>query len=108
MEVDEEVRLDELCIQDVEQFLIEPEFLIGEIDLGEQQAFGKQVVGDRQGLKKVASMDQFFELFISLGHKEQFQRKSVLRRILIEFRKERVIGELLQDQPGIVMPGQHM
>ncbi len=108
MQVDEQVGLDELRIQDLEQLLIELVFLVGEIYLGEQQALCEQVVRDRQGMEQIAGMDQFFELFIAFGHKEQLQWKSVLARVLIEFWQEGVIGELFQDQPGIVMPGQHM
>ena len=108
MKIDQEVGLNELCIQDLEQLLIELVFLIREIDLGKQQTFGEQVVGDRQGLKKIAGVDQFIKLLIAFGHKEQLQRKRILGGILIEFRQEGVIGELFQDQPGIVMSGQHM
>ena len=53
-------------------------------------------------------MHQFFHLLIPFGHKEQFQRKGILCGILIEFRQKRVVGELLDDQAGIEMFGEHM
>ena len=53
VEVDQDIRLYDLGLEDIEEILIEPELLVGKIDLCEQEAFGEEVVGDGDGLEKV-------------------------------------------------------
>ncbi len=51
---------------------------------------------------------QFLELLISLGHKEQLQWKSILAGVFIELRKKRVVGDLFQYQPCIEVFAEHL
>jgi len=95
-------------LEDVEEILIEPELLFGEVDLGKQQTFGEEVVGDGNGLEEVGGIDQLFQLFVAFCHKEKLQRKGVLRRVLVEFRQEWVVGELFEDEAGVEMAREHM
>lgn len=108
VEVDEDIGLDHLGLEDLEEFLIEPEFLFGEVDFGEQQAFGEEIVGDGDGSEEVGGIDKFFQLLVTFGHKEEFQRKGVLSGVLIEFGEERVVGELFEDEAGVEMAGEHV
>ena len=108
MEVDEDIGLHDLGLEDVEEILIEAEFLFGEIDLGKQEAFGEKVVRDGEGLEKVRGIHQFLQLFVAFGHEEQFKRKGVLSGVLVEFREEWVVGELFEDEAGVEMAGEHM
>src|SRR5579859_816217 len=108
MQVDKDVRRHQLRLHDLEEPLVEFVFLFGKIDPGKKQAFGKEIIGDGQRLEEIPGVDKLLQLLIAFGHKEQLQREGVLRRVLIEFGEEGVVGKLLEDKPGVVMPGQQM
>jgi len=108
VKVDQDVGLHDLGLKDVEEVLIEPELLFRKIDLGKQEAFGEEVVGDGDGLEKVGGIDQLFQLLVTFGHKKEFQGKGVLSGVLIELRQERVVGELFEDEAGVEMAGEHV
>ena len=105
MQVDQQVGLHDLLVDDVEDLLIEPEFLLGKVHLGEKKALGEQVIRDGDLLKEVLGMDQLLQLFESLGHEKQFHRESVLAGVLIKLAQKGIVGKFLQDQPRIVMTG---
>ena len=108
MQLNKQFGLNQLLVYDLKQFLIEHVLFFGQIDLGKQQAFGEQVIGNSSALEQIAGMDQFFQLFIAFGHKEQFQRERILLRVFIELGQKGIIGKLFQYQPGIVMLAQQM
>ena len=70
MEVDQDIRLDQLLIDDIEKLLIEVELLIPQVHFCEEQAFSKQIIRYGDALEKVFRMHQFLQLLISFGHKE--------------------------------------
>lgn len=41
MQVNQDIGLEELLVNDIEQALIQPEFIFGQVDFGKEQAFGK-------------------------------------------------------------------
>jgi hypothetical protein len=53
-------------------------------------------------------MNKFFQLLISFSHKEKFEWKSVLLRILVKTCQEGIVCKLFQYQARIKMPRQHM
>ena len=103
MQVNQDVRLEQLLVNDVEQALVQIEFICRQVHLGEEQTFGKKVIRDGDALKKVTLLNQLLQLLETFRHEKQFQRKGVLFRVFIELGQEGVVGKLLQDQPGIVM-----
>lgn len=107
VQVDQQVRLRQPRIDDVEQALVEPELLVGEGYLGEQQGLGKDVVRDETFLKQVAGVQDFLQLLVALGQEGYLQGETVLFRVLVEQGKERVVGKPLGDEPASVMIGQH-
>lgn len=101
VEVDQQIGLQELLVDDVEQALIQAEFILGEGDFGKQQTLGKKIIGDREVLEQIGLLDQFFELFETFGHEEELDRKGILIGFLIKLWKEGIVGEFLQHQPGV-------
>src|SRR5947209_5110687 len=93
MEVQEQVRLDQLLMDYIEETLIKTEFVVGKIDLGKQKAFCKQIVGDGNVLEKVLLLDQVFQLLEPFRHKEQLERKRILLRALVELGQKGIIGK---------------
>ena len=60
VKVDQDIRLDQLLVDDLKQPLIQPELIFGQIDLGKKEALRKQVIGNGKVLEKVFLLDQFF------------------------------------------------
>lgn len=108
VQVNYDLGLYELLQDDIEQALVEAVLVIGKIHLGKQEALGKQVIGDGYALKEVFLLDQLLELLKALGHEEQLQREGKLLGVFVKLRQERIIGKLLQDEPGIVLFGQQV
>ena len=59
VQIDEEVRLNQLLVNDVKQLLVEIEFFIGKIHLGKEQAFAEHIIGYGYALEKVFGMNEF-------------------------------------------------
>jgi hypothetical protein len=97
VQVDEQVGLNQLLVDDIKKFLIEMKLFIRQIYFGKQKAFGKYIIRNRNALEKVLGVNQFFHLFLALGHKKKLQRKCVLLWILIEFGQKGIFGKCLQD-----------
>src|SRR5450631_359762 len=108
VQVDQQVGLNELLVNDFEEFLIEMKLFKRKIYFSKKKAFGKYIIGDRDTLKKILGVNQFFELFIAFCHKKKFERKSVLFWILVEFGQKGIFGKSFQDQAGVKMPGQQV
>src|SRR5690606_20747763 len=108
MKVDQQIRLHELLVDDVEQPLVEPELIVRQCNLRKQQAFREEVIRNRQLLKHVLLLKQFFELFEPFRHEEQFERKGILLRVFIKLGKKRIVSEFFEDQPRVVMFRQQM
>jgi hypothetical protein len=108
VEVDEQVRLYHLLVNDLEQPLIEAELVLGQVHLGEQEAFREQVVRYRDVLEKVFLGKQVLQLLVPLSHEEELQRKRELLGILVEPGQEGIVSKGLQDQPGIVVFGEQV
>src|SRR5579859_4916183 len=105
MEVDKDIRLYQLGMNDIENLLIEVELLFRKIDLGEEEAFGEQVIRDGDALEHILGMHQLFQLLVPFRHEKELQWECVLGGILIKFGQERIICELFQDQPCVEMFG---
>lgn len=60
MQVDEDIRLNELLVYDIKQSLVKPELVIGQVHFCKEQAFGKQVVGNGHTLEKVLLLYEVF------------------------------------------------
>jgi hypothetical protein len=103
VEINNNVWLYYLLQNNIEQSLVKPEFILGQVHFCKQQAFCKQVIRDRHILEKVFLLYQFFQLLESFRHKKKFQRESILLRILIKLRQKRIVCKLLQDEPRIKM-----
>lgn len=108
MQVDQQVGLHDLGIDDVEQFLVEAELLVGKIHLGEQQAFGEEVIGDGSLFENILCLQQFLQLFETFGHEKQLDRESILLGILVKFGEKGVVGELFQNQSAVEMFAQQL
>ena len=96
MQVDEDVGLGKLLVDDVEQFLVQMKFLFRQVCFGKEEAFCKQVIGDGDVLEKVFGVDELLQLLVSLGHKEQLKRKSVLFGVFVELGKEGIVCKFFQ------------
>jgi hypothetical protein len=103
VEINNNIRLDHLLQNDIEQSLVKPEFIFGQVHFGKQQAFGKEIIRDRHILKKVFLLNQFFQLLESFRHEKKFQREGILLRIFVKLGKKRIVCKLFQDQPRIKM-----
>ncbi len=103
MQVNEYVGLHNLRVDDFKQFLVQAEFFFGQIYFGKQQALGEQVIRNGDVLEHVFRLQQVFQLLITFGHEEQFQRKGILAGVFIKLWEKGIVGELFQDKPGIEM-----
>src|SRR5688572_20247289 len=108
MQVNQNIRLNELHVNDLEEPLVEPEFVIRQVDLGKQQAFGKQIIGDGDALEHVFLLHQVLQLLVPFGHEKKFQRESKLLRIFVKLGQERVVRKCFQDQSCIKMLGKQV
>lgn len=108
MQVDQDLGLHQLLVDDGEQPLVKPELVFRQVDLGEQQAFGEQIIGDGEVLEKVFLLNEFLQLLEALRHEKQFQGEGILRGVLIELGEKGVVGKLLQHQPGIEVLGEQV
>jgi hypothetical protein len=108
MQVNENIGHGQLLKHDVEQSLVKPEFIFWQIDLREQQAFGKKVVRYGDALKQVFLHHEVFLLLEPFRHKEQFQGKGVLAWVLIKFWKKWVVGKFFQYESGGIVFGKYM
>lgn len=108
MQIDKDIRLQQLLEQDLKEPLVEAEFIFRQVDLGEEQAFGKQIIGDGQALEEVFLTDEFLLLLEAFCHEKEFQRKGILPRILVEFGQKGIVGKLFEDQSRPEMIRQNM
>ncbi len=108
VQVNEQVGLDELLVNNVEQALVQPELIFGQVHFCKQQAFGKKIIGYSDALKKIFLLNQVFQLFVPFGHKKKLERESILFWIFIKLGQKRIVGKLLQYQPCIVMSCQQV
>lgn len=103
MQVDQDVRLNQLLVYDIKQALVQPEFIFRQGYFGKQQAFGKEIIRNSQALEEVFLLYQFFLLLVPLCHKKQFHRERILLGVLVEFRKKRIVRKFFQHKAGIIM-----
>src|SRR5687768_4909459 len=95
-------------MNDGKQSLIKAELIFRQVDLGEQKAFGKKIIGDRKVLEQVFLLDQLFQLLESFRHEEELKWKGVLIGVLVELREEGIVGKLFQHQPRVEMLGEQV
>ena len=80
MQVDQQFWLHQLLVDDLEESLVQTEFVFRQVDLGKEQALGKKIIRYGQVLKKIFLLYQFLELLEPFCHEKQFQRESILGR----------------------------
>lgn len=108
MQIDQDLWLYDLGIDDVEQFLIQPELLTPQSHFGKQQRFGEQVICDGDLLEQVFRLQHLLELLVAFGHKKQLERKGILIGVFVEFGQEGIVGKFFQNQSGIEMFAQQI
>ncbi len=101
MQVDQYIWVQQLLVNDIEEFLIQAKLFRSQVDLCEQQAFGKKVIADRNAFKKVVGVQQVFQLFVALRHKKQLERKGILCRVLIKLWQEGIFGKFFENETCI-------
>lgn len=94
----QDIRLRQLRIDDVEQLLVQREFIILKVHLCKQQAFHEEIIADSILGEQVTGGEHFFQLLVTFRHEEELQWKGVLVRLRVEFRKKRIISKTFQDQ----------
>ena len=91
MQVNQQVRLRESGVEDVEQALEQTVLFLHEVVAGEQKRFKKYIVGDNRLLKEVPLGELRLQLLVALGHEEKLHRKSISFGVLVKMGQEGVV-----------------
>lgn len=107
VEVEDQVGFRQDAGDGVEDTLEERELVLGEVVLGEEQAFVDEIVAEDKVGEEVAGGEQPFELLVAVHEEGHLHGEGVMLRILVELLQEGVVCEPLQHQFGVEVAGQH-
>src|SRR3990172_816380 len=104
LEEDDEVRTDDLGLEQGIYLFIEGELVVVQVQVGEYPVLGKEIVADGALIEQIG-LGHFFLLAKPVQKEERLGLKTEAHRIFVKIRKKGVVLRPLVDKPGLHLLG---